>query len=77
MVRVTLNGNKMLNIEVGKTYLTNEGETVKIVEYKKVDENDGLPFYGDNDFWYSSEGTVYQFGHAANLEPFNLVKEIA
>lgn len=66
----------MINVQVGKSYLTAEGETVKIVEYKKVDQNDFLPFYGDNDFWYSDSGTVYQFGHSANLEPFNLVKEI-
>lgn len=63
-----------LNIEVGKTYLTQDDSIVTITEWDKVDETDQLPFLGSNYIWYPANGMP--FINTSSNGRFNLVKEI-
>lgn len=60
-----------VKLEVGKTYLTNTGIAVVIKEYKKFEEDDDMPFFGSNFYWYTIDGIA----HGATEEVY-LVKEL-
>ena len=54
-----------MKIEVGKTYRTQNGGMVTIIE---DDGTNVMPFKGNNDFWYTDDGRVLTVGDKGGPE---------
>lgn len=61
---------KTLKLEVGKTYLSREGEEVKIVS---KDSTSNLPYRGSGGNWYAESG---KWSSYAKEHPYDLIEEV-
>lgn len=64
----------MINVELGKSYILNNGDRITIVEVDKFD--DVLPFLSDTGYWYTPNGKTWTVTPREHLIPFD-IKEIA
>jgi hypothetical protein len=63
-----------VELQVGQTWLTRSGDTVKLVELDHSD--DVFPFEGDNGYWYTKMGRITRTSEMSLMDLVELVSDV-